>query len=236
VPLLAANLRTAAGQRPFAASRIVEVAGERVGLFAVVGPGPLPDGLAADDPAAAARAEAASLRAAGATLVVALLHLGTVEARALVEGGLPVDLAVAAHDARPVRPEAIGPTLFAEPLGRGKDLPTVAIHLATRGPWADLAAPGRAAAEGESIRGWIATARDRLSRATADADRKTLKEFIAVQEERMADAERRARIVPAGRLFEPAVNRLEEEAPEDTVTVAEVAGVVAVHGEPPGDE
>jgi len=233
VPLLAANLRLPDGARPFEPHRIVEVGGQRVGIFAVLARGALPPGVAADDPAVAARAEAHVLRAAGATFVIALLHLGFEEARALISEGLAADVAIVAHEGRRTGPEPVGPVLLAGPADRGRDLAAIVLHLATGGRWADLGAPRRAEAERDAIERWIGIARERLARAESEADRKSLADFIALQEDRAADASRRARAQPAGRLFEARVLPLAEEAAEDPATSAEVDAVRTGHGSPP---
>ena len=81
--MLAANLYGRDGKRLFDADRIVDAAGIKIGVFGVSAP-PTPDdaaafkaaGIDARDPAAAARDAVAGLRARGAKLVVALVHVG----------------------------------------------------------------------------------------------------------------------------------------------------------------
>ena len=83
IPLLAANLYGRDGKRLFDADKIVDAAGIKIGLFGVSAP-PTPDdaaafkaaGIDARDPAAAAREAVAGLRARGAKIVVALVHVG----------------------------------------------------------------------------------------------------------------------------------------------------------------
>ena len=83
LPLLASNLYGRDGKRLFDADRIVDAAGVKVGIFGVTAP-PAPDdaaafkaaGIEARDPVAAARDEVAGLRARGARIVVAMVHVG----------------------------------------------------------------------------------------------------------------------------------------------------------------
>jgi 2',3'-cyclic-nucleotide 2'-phosphodiesterase (5'-nucleotidase family) len=236
VPLLAANLRSPDGARPFAAHRLVDGPGERVGIFAVVGRGVGSAEITVTDPADAAREAAAALRAKGATLVVALLHMGYEEAVELARGGLQVDVAICAHDGKRRQPEPIGGVLLAAPSDRGRDVLAITLRSGSRGPWADVGAPARAEEERRSIARWLAIARERLARATAAADRQAIEDFIAIQEERAADAGRRARARPEGRLFEPRTLPLDADVPEDAALLAEVERVTAAYGPPPGQE
>ena len=236
VPLLAANLRAADGARPFAPHRIVEAGGARIGILAVTGSSARPEGLTVDDPGDAAKAAAAALRAQGATLVVALLHMGRDEARALAAGGLPADVAIVAHDGRRLEPELVGSVLLAAPNDRGRDVFALAIDLSSRGRWADLGAPRRAEEERQAVERWIAIGKDRLTRATALADRRALEDFLSIQTERLTDAVRRSKLTPEGRLFELRILTLGPEAPEDPALAPEVERVTARYGAPPGAE
>jgi 2',3'-cyclic-nucleotide 2'-phosphodiesterase (5'-nucleotidase family) len=236
VPLLATNLRAADGTRPFAPHRIVEAGGARIGILAVTGASARPDGLTVDEPGEAAKAAAAALRAQGATLVVALLHMGRDEARALAVAGLPVDVAIVAHEGRRLEPEPVGSVLLAAPSDRGRDLFGLTLDLSSRGRWADLGAPRRAEEERQAIERWIAIGKDRLTRATAPADRKAIEDFLSIQAERLGDAGRRSRLTPEGRLFEARTLPLGPEAPEDPALAAEVEKVTARYGAPPGAE
>lgn len=236
VPLLAANLLAADGSRPFEGHRVVEAGGERVGVFAVVGRSCAPAGMTVSDPAAAARGEAAAVRAQGASLVVALLHMEAEEARELAAGGLPADLAIRAHDGRRSTPEPVGPVLLAASSDRGRDVLGISLLPGTRGQWADVGGPARAAEERRDIERWMETARSRLSRATAEADRRAIQDFLAIQAERAADAARRASAKPEGRLYELRSIPLGPELPEDASLAAEVARVTAEFGPPPGQE
>lgn len=97
VPYLSANLRDANGEAPFPGRKLVEVAGNRVGIFAVLTTAKrLPEGLTIEDPSKTAEAEVRALRDEGAEFVIALVHgpMREVNQVATVEG---IDLAIAAH-------------------------------------------------------------------------------------------------------------------------------------------
>lgn len=236
VTLLASNLRSSDGTRPFEPYRTVEIAGQKIGILAVVGATGRAGAMTVTDPAAAAREAAAALRAGGATLVVALLHMEADEAMGLVQGGLAVDLAIRAHDGRRSQPEAMGPVLLAAPSDRGRDVLAITLQPGTRGGWADLGAPARAEEEVRSIERWMEIARGRLARATAEADRKAIEDFLAIQAQRAADAARRARARPEGRPFEVRSIPLGPELPEDAALAVAVERVSAAYGPPPGQE
>jgi len=86
VPAVASNLLERGGHLVFEKDRIVDVAGLRVGIFGVVSPQPEDAGLwtrwalRAAPAESTARDEVASLRARGAQIVVALLHVGPLNA------------------------------------------------------------------------------------------------------------------------------------------------------------
>jgi hypothetical protein len=103
LPVISANLRGPDGALLFEADRLVTAAGLKVGLFGVTAVGATGvtgvdarAGVDARDPTAAARDEVASLRARGASIIVALLDVGTqVETRALLAAVPGIDWAVA---------------------------------------------------------------------------------------------------------------------------------------------
>jgi hypothetical protein len=233
VPLLAANVAAPDGRRPFAATAAVDAGGQRVGIVAAVGAGAALEGLAVADPAAALRAAIEALRSDGATLVVALLHMPASEARALLAGGLDVDVAIAAHEGRRLDPEVVGRALLVTAGERGREALALRLDPRRGEPWADAGAPLRAREELVSIERWMAIARDRLGRAEREADRRAIEDYLAVQAERAEDARARERRVPEGRLFEPIVRPLGPDAPEDPAFAPEVARVLAAFGSPP---
>jgi Cytochrome c554 and c-prime len=124
IPLVAANVTSPTGERLFDADRLIEAAGHEVGVFGVVDlSGSLAEalprwGFALGDPVAAARAAAASLRARGAQLVIALVHADRGAARAreiltaagLLGGAGPgADVVVVGHGGGPADAPAPAP-------------------------------------------------------------------------------------------------------------------------------
>ncbi|HVU50164.1 MAG TPA: multiheme c-type cytochrome [Polyangia bacterium] len=163
VPTVSATLADAEGRLLFEADRLVDAAGVRVGIFGVTAPsladgpgavggrarrgGAWPADVVARDPVAAARAEAASLRARGAKLVVALVDVGGLgAARALLARAAGIDWAVVGHGgARLDTPELVegpagGRSRMLAALGRGTHLGRLDLHVVAGdggGPYAD---------------------------------------------------------------------------------------------------
>ncbi|HVV50063.1 MAG TPA: hypothetical protein VHO06_10425, partial [Polyangia bacterium] len=156
LPVVSANLYGRDGQRLFAADRLLEAAGVKVGVFGVTAPATAEeanrlraDGIVVRDPADAAREAARSLRARGAAVVVALVHAGLpAQNRALVRALAGVDWAVLGHSALNLeRPEKAGAAYLLEAQAEGKDLGRLDLHVvgggtafADRGARAELAA------------------------------------------------------------------------------------------------
>jgi len=138
IPLIASNLYDRDGKRLFEADRIVDGAGVRIGVFGVAAPPTAEDeaafraaGIEARDPAAAAREEAASLRARGAKLVVALVHVGDAAAtRKLLSGVSGVDWAVLGHSGMNLElPEKAGGARMLEAMIQGKHVGRLDLHV-----------------------------------------------------------------------------------------------------------
>jgi 2',3'-cyclic-nucleotide 2'-phosphodiesterase (5'-nucleotidase family) len=137
IPAVAANLYDRKGRRVFAADRLVEVAGLKVGLFGVIGA--MPEDaeqwkawcLEARDPVAAARAEVASLRARGAAIVIALLHVGAItETRQLLAAAPGIDWAVLGHTGMNLdEPELAGGARMLEAMTMGKHIGRLDLHI-----------------------------------------------------------------------------------------------------------
>jgi hypothetical protein len=154
VPVVSANLVDARGQLVFPADRLVDVAGVRVGIFGVTAAS-LPDpawrawGVEARDPAAAARAEVASLRARGARVVVALVHVGgTPDSKRLLAAVPGIDWAVLGHSGRNLEtPELVpapgGGARELEAMSLGRNLGRLDLHVVAgdgTSPYADRGA------------------------------------------------------------------------------------------------
>jgi len=142
VPLVASNLYGKNGKNDgkllFEADRIVDAAGVKVGVFGVTAP-PTPDdaaafeaaGIEARDPVAAARAEVAGLRARGAQIVVALVHVGDGKANRKLLGAVPgIDWAVLGHSGMNLEmPEKVGSARMLEAMMKGKHLGRLDLHV-----------------------------------------------------------------------------------------------------------
>jgi hypothetical protein len=150
VPVVSANLVDLAGRRPWAADRLIEIAGTRIGVFGVTAASP-PDearlrawGFVARDPAAAARDEVASLRARGARLVVALVHVGgTPDSKRLLAAAPGIDWAVLGHSGMNLEdPELVtGGARLLEAMTLGKHLGRLDLHVIDEtGPFVDRGA------------------------------------------------------------------------------------------------
>jgi 2',3'-cyclic-nucleotide 2'-phosphodiesterase (5'-nucleotidase family) len=142
LPLLSANLFAADGRRLFDADRVIDVGGAKVGIkvgiFGVTAPANGEDikafkaaGIDARDAAAAARDEVASLRARGAAIVVALVHVGDAgETRKLLEAVPGVDWAVVGHAGlRSVPVEKVGTARVLGVINDGKELGRLDLHV-----------------------------------------------------------------------------------------------------------
>ena len=139
IPLLCANLvERASGRTILPPTRLVEVRGVRVGLFALLGEsfdlGPARDSLQVTDPESAAHAAVASLRSRGAQVVVLLAHLGKVGAEDLATAVPGIDAVVLGHDV-PVfeRGRRVGGALLSYAGEMGQQLGVVTLTLDAAG-------------------------------------------------------------------------------------------------------
>ena len=138
IPIVSANLYGRDGQRLFAADRLIDAGGTRIGILGVTAPPTATDanrwradGIVVRDPADAARESAAALRARGAQIVVALVHAGLpAENRRLVAALTGVDWAVLGHSALNLEsPEPSGGARLLEAQAEGKNLGRLDLHL-----------------------------------------------------------------------------------------------------------
>ena len=137
IPLIASNLYGADGKRLFEADRIIDAAGVKIGLFGVTVPTSPDDatlkaaGIEARDPKAAAREEVASLRARGAKLIVAMVHVGSGDANRKLVGDVPgIDWAVLGHTGMNYQsPEKAGSARMLEAMMQGKHVGRLDLHV-----------------------------------------------------------------------------------------------------------
>ncbi len=226
--IVSANLYGPGGERLFEADRLVEAAGVRVGLFGVSAP-PSPADAArwraaaieARDPVDAAREAVRSLRARGASVVVALVHVGApAESRRLVAAVAGIDWVVLGHSGLNLEaPEKVGGARMLEAMSEGKNLGRLDLHLVGGGlAFADRAERGE-------IAGILADHRRQLTesvRPLGDTDPAALLEYRdsrRIQLQRAIDRESAllARLPEAvsGSWFENRILALDPEIPDD---------------------
>ncbi len=138
VPTVSANLVDGTGRLLFDADRLVEAAGIKIGIFGVLA-SPVADGepwkswdVTLTDPAQAAAREVKSLRARGAQIVIALLHMpgGPSAARKLLAAAPGIDWAVLGHDGSILEtPEDAGEARMVEAFQMGKNLGRLDLHV-----------------------------------------------------------------------------------------------------------
>ena len=138
LPLLATNLYDARGKPLFETDRIVDAAGVKVGILGVMAPPLAADaeafkaaGIDARDATAAARAAVASLRARGAQLIVAMVHVGDGnQNRKLVSDVPGIDWAVLGHSGMNYEmPEKAGSARMLEAMMQGKHVGRLDLHV-----------------------------------------------------------------------------------------------------------
>jgi len=180
VPAVASNVVDRAGRPIFDKDRLVTVADLRVGIFGVVSPQPEDAALwkswrlRATPAESAAREEVASLRARGAEIVVALLHVGPLDAANQLLQAVPgVDFAVQGHVGSQLQPPAIvGTARMVDTMSTGKFAGRLDIHV---------------------VNGQTGTWKDRGERAQLLA-------IAADHRQQLADLDRRARADTGGQL------------------------------------
>jgi len=135
IPIVSANLFGRDGKRLFDADRIVDAAGTKIGIFGVSATDDRAPwqaaGIDARDPIAAARDAVASLRARGAALVIALVHVGPApDARKLLEAVPGIDWALLGHSGMNLDiPELAGGARMLEAMINGKHLGRLDLHV-----------------------------------------------------------------------------------------------------------
>jgi 2',3'-cyclic-nucleotide 2'-phosphodiesterase (5'-nucleotidase family) len=237
LPMVSANLYAAGGDRLFDADRLVEAAGVQIGLFGVSAPPTPADaarwraaGIEARDPVAAAREAVRSLRARGAGVVVALVHVGApTESRRLVAAVGGIDWAVLGHSALNLEsPEKVGGARLLEAMSEGKNLGRLDLHVVG----GSLTFADRA--QRAEIAGILADHRrqlDEYDHPLGDTDPAALLEYRATRRRQLTEAIGRETAVLAGlpeavvgSWFENRVVPLSLEIPEDPAVAALIEG------------
>jgi hypothetical protein len=138
-PVTCANLADKRTRLPlFPSGRVVDVAGVKVGIFALYGDrfelGPAADSLVVLDPENAAQAQVTALRNKGAQVVILLAQLGRVGGEDLVTAVPGIDAVVLGHDV-PVyeKGRRVGSTVLSYSGEQGQHLGVITIALAADG-------------------------------------------------------------------------------------------------------
>jgi len=145
-PVICANLADRGTRKPlFPTSRIVDVGGVRVGVFALYSDrfelGPARDSLVVLDPENAAHAEVAALRARGARVIVLLAQLGRTAGEDLASAVPGIDVLVLGHDI-PIyeKGRRIGDTVASYAGEQGQHIGVITVDLREDGGVADATA------------------------------------------------------------------------------------------------
>ena len=233
LPMVSANLYRSGGERLFDADRLVLAAGVQIGIFGVSAP-PTPTdaarwraaGIEVRDPVEAAREAVRSLRARGAAVVVALVHVGPPsESRRLVAAVGGIDWAVLGHSGLNLEsPEKVGGARLLEAMSEGKNLGRLDLHVVG----GSLTFADRA--QRAEIAGILADHRRQLDgydHPLGDTDPAALLEYRATRRRQLTEAIGRETAVLAGlseavvgSWFENRVVPLSPEIPQDPAVAA----------------
>ncbi|MBI4871168.1 MAG: hypothetical protein HY814_06335 [Candidatus Riflebacteria bacterium] len=137
-PILAANLTTKGGRRPFRGAAVVPCGGNRIAFIALASPSlsiqALHPALRLEPPAKALTRELAAVRGRVGHVVL-LAHLPAAEAEALVRKVRGVDVAILGHGAGRTRePRRVGKTLVVGSDVRGRELGELTLVSGPGGP------------------------------------------------------------------------------------------------------
>jgi len=187
--------------------------------------------LVAADPIPAARAAVAELRARGAELVVALLHLGAPAARRLLAAVSGIDVAVRAHDGLPAAAEVAGGAVLVTAMERARSLGRLEVEVASGADWANRAAPDEAREELLLVEASLRSAEARARAASSEEARAAFGDLLEAMRGRAERLRRAAASVPHGRLYRNALVPLDPRVPEDAGVRRAVEEVLARHGD-----
>jgi hypothetical protein len=237
VPAVSANLEEPGGRPLFDADRIVEVAGVRVGIFGVTALSP-PDeaktkawGVVVRDPVEAAKREVAALRARGARIVVALVHVGgTPDSKRLLAAVPGIDWAVLGHSGMNLEdPEPVGGARMLEAMSMGKHLGRLDLHVVEgdgAGPWTARGARAQLQTILADHRGQLADYRQRLAGTPAPSLGKYYEQRVAELSRAVDRETRQLAVMPprvTGNWFENRIIPLDTTTPDQPGVAALVA-------------
>ncbi len=235
IPAVASNIVDRAGRPVFERDRIVIVAGVPTGIFGVVAAQPDDAalwkrwGLRATEPEAAARAEVSSLKARGAKMIVALLHLGAMGAANNLLAAVPgIDWAVEGHAGAQLQPPSVvGQARLLDAMPMGKLAGRLDIHIVGGNlSWKDRGERAQLLTIAADHRQQLAD----LARRAAEDKTNQLQDFYRQRREAIGkalDAELEgARRLPAaieGSWYEGRIIPLDESIPDQQATAQLVA-------------
>jgi 2',3'-cyclic-nucleotide 2'-phosphodiesterase (5'-nucleotidase family) len=237
LPLVSANLVGRDGKRLFDADRVVDAAGVRIGVFGVTAPPTAADaqawkaaGIDARDPVAAARDAVASLRARGAAIVIALVHVGDAPAsRRWAEAVPGLDWAVIGHAGlRSETLEKAGSARLLATVPEGKELGRMDLHVVGRA--VDFVDRGERA-ELEAVVADHRRQLDTRDQPIGDLDPASLRDYYESRRKQLEAAIAREQAALArlpttitGSWFENRLLALDPQTPDDPAVAALIRG------------
>ena len=188
LPYVSANLAKADGSLIFETTRVVEIAGKKVGVTGVIGEGRVAEGVTILAPSEAVRGAVAELRP-NVDLVVVLSGLGLDANKALAKDVEGIDLIFSSHTRKmQVDPVIVGTTAIFEAGSRGKYLGEAVLEFRDGGVgWSNEAGRERALRRLESVQNQLDRYDQQIAAATDDRSRDRLERLRKVTQGRYDD-------------------------------------------------
>lgn len=225
VPYLAANLNDADGAPAFPARRVVEVAGNRVGIFAVLQAHPraVPEGWELLDPLEAAKVQGAQLREEGVDLLIALVHGPNALAHQIARTVGP-DFVLPAHGGASTKPYRVGEAWVLHAGFEGRSVLEVEVDLRGEGTLVSRTHLADIEQQLQDLRQRVTIADQRLEGAEQGPYRQELEELRAGFERDIDRLQRERAVIGAdqGKGFEVRTITLDAAVGEDDSFAQEV--------------
>ena len=176
IPRMAANLE--GGEVPLAEPEVIDAGGVKIGIFGVVDPEAVSSWVKAGPAAPAAASAVKKLQAAGARVIIGLLHMPRAAAAELAREVPGIDFAIIGA-AAPSDPEKViyeptraGDTWLIQPADRGQVVSRLDLTVRGKGAFSDAIGPARARIEIADLEESIADLAGKLEgwKKAADAD------------------------------------------------------------------
>lgn len=215
VPYLSSNLKGEEGALPFEGGKILEVAGNRIGIFSVLeSRGPLPAGWTLADPVETARQEVERLRGQKVDLILVLAH-GPASTANRLAGIAGIDLVLPSHEGASTKPYRMAESWVVNLGAEGKSLLRLDMDLRGSGPivstWYRKQLETRKGKAQESLR-----------RVREGGPKDGREEAVARLERELAGVERQEALLGTGRPFDSRVLTLDEGMEEDPIFLEEI--------------